>query len=283
MIDGLAKEGKDGDETWAVLYKRACDGLVSDLTKELNNKFNTELKLVARETSSFKDGVNSATGLSGIKISFDLPKYAAIHIISIDVKSEAEYASPEVPFYVYETDGDGELLYEGGSALIVGRNTVYVDRDFFVNEIFVAYDPEVAILRETENKRYNSTYFQFTCDECRFDCGGYEGKVVQVNGGGLNVKYIVYCSINKFVCENIRLFAQSLLWRIGIVVSHERRYGERLNKFTTMQLERAEELIGFYTEEYEKEMKESIKAQNIREDPYCFPCKHLVSKRSSTP
>jgi hypothetical protein len=50
-----------------------------------------------------------------------------------------------------------------------------------------------------------------------------------------------------------------------------------------MQLERAEELIGFYTEEYEKEMKESIKAQNIREDPYCFPCKHLVSKRSSTP
>ncbi len=282
MIDGLAKEGKDEDQTWAILYKRACDGLVADLTKEINTKFNTELKLVTRETSTFKEGVNLASGLSGVQITFDLPKYARIHIISVEVFSDQEYASPEVPFYVYDEDGDGELLYETTSALIEGRNTINIDRDFTVDKIFVAYDPDFA-LRQTENKKYNTHYYQFNCDECRFDCGGYEGKIKQINGGGLNVKYIVYCSVEKFLCENIKLFAQALLWKIGIVITQERRYGERLNRFTAMQLERAEELMEFYKEEYEKEMKEAVKAQNIREDPYCFPCKHLVSKRSQTP
>ena len=282
MIDGLAKEGKDEDQTWAVLYKRAYDGLVSDLTKELNSKFNTDLRLVTRETSAFKEGVNLAVGLSGVQIGFDLPKYARIHVISIEVFSDQEQASPDVPFYVYEEDGNGELLFETGSELTEGRNTIYVDRDFEVDEIFVAYNPETA-LRQTENKKYSTHYYQYTCDECRFDCGGYEGTVKQINGGGLNVKYIVYCSVEKFACENIKLFAQALLWKIGIVITQERRFGERLNKFTTMTLERAEELMGFYKEEYDKELKEAVKAQNIREDPYCFPCKHLVSKKSSVP
>ena len=74
MIEGLAKEGKDEDQTWEVLYKRAYDGLVSDVTKELNTKFNTDLKLVSRETSSFKADVNLAVGLAGVQIEFDLPK-----------------------------------------------------------------------------------------------------------------------------------------------------------------------------------------------------------------
>lgn len=282
MIDGLAKEGKDEDQTWDVLYKRAYDGLVSDVTKELNTKFNTDLKLVSRETSSFKNDVNLAVGLAGVQIEFDLPKYARIHVISAEVFSDQEYSTPDVPFYVYAEDGDGELLFQTGSELTEGKNTVNIDRDFDVNKIFVAYNPDFA-LRQTENKRYSTSYYRFTCDSCEFDCGGYRGTVNQINGGGLNVKYVVYCSAQKFVCENINLFAQALLWKIGVVISQERRFGERLNKFTTMTLERAEELMDFYKTEYEKEVKEVIKGSTIREDPYCFPCKRLVSYKSQVP
>lgn len=282
MIEGLAKEGKDEDQTWSVLYKRAYDGLVSDVTKELNTKFNTDLKLVTRETSDFKEGVNFAVGLSGVQIGFNLPKYARIHVISIGVFSDQAYDSPDVPFYVYDEDENGELLFEKSQSLTEGRNTVNIDRDFEVNKIFVAYNPDFA-LRETENKSYSTYYYRFTCDSCEFDCGGYRGTVEQINGGGLNVKYVIYCSAQKFVCENINLFAQSLLWKIGVVISQERRFGERLNKFTTMTLERAEELMGFYGDEYQKELKETIKTHNIREDTYCFPCKHLISKRSGLP
>lgn len=282
MIEGLSKATKDEDETWAVLYKRAHDGLVADVRKLLNGKFSVDLKLVTRETSTFKEDINLAEGLSGVQIGFNLPKYARIHVISAGVFSDQAYSTPDVAIQVFDEDENGEILYEQGFDITEGRNTLNIDRDFEVNKIFVAYNPDFAF-RETENKKYTTPYLSWSCDECRFDCGGYEGSVKQINGGGLNVKYTVYCSIEKFVCENINLFAQSLLWKIGIVITQERRFGERLNKFTTMILERAEELLQFYTEQYDKELTESVKSMNIREDEFCFPCKHLVSKRTSLP
>lgn len=283
MIEGLAKSYKDGDETWATLYKRAYDALVKDVGRALNRSFNVDLKLISRETSSFKDSINGASGLAGVEISFDLPKYARIHVISVEVFSDTEYETPDVPFYVYEEDGDGELLHEFSGEVAVGRSTIYVDADFEVDTIFVAYDPDTYAFRSTENKKYNTSYLSWSCDDCRFDCGGYEGTVKQINGGGLNVKYVVYCSIEKFVCENINLFAQSLLWKIGQVISEERRFGERLNRFVTMTLERWEELMAFYTEKYKDDLSETIKAMKIPEDEYCFPCKHIVSRKSQTP
>jgi hypothetical protein len=283
MIDGLAKAGKDEDDTWAVLYKRAYKGLVNEAQKLLSKKFRVDLKLVARETSQFKEGLNAAAGLAGVTIEFDLPKYARIHVINAEVFSDQEYETPDVPFYVYEDDENGELLHEFSGEIVAGRSTVNVDTDFEVNKIFVAYDATNYSFRQTENKRYSTPYITWSCDQCAFDCGGYTGKVSQISGGGLNVKYVVYCSIEKFVCENINLFAQALLWKIGVVITEERRYGERLNKFTTMNLTRAEELMEFYREKFGSEITEAIKSQNIREDEFCFPCKHLVSSRSSTP
>lgn len=282
MIEGLSKNLNSPDDTWEVLYKRAYDGLITDVGRALNGKFSVDLKLVTRETSKFKDTLNLSGGLAGVQISFDLPKYAKIHIISIDVYSEETYDSPDIPFYIYNTDEDGDILYETTGEVIEGRNTVFVDRDFEEESLFIAYDTDYAF-RGTENRKYGTQYLTWGCDECRFDCGGYEGKVVQVNGGGLNVKYNVFCSIEKFVCENINLFAQALLWKIGQVISEERRFGERLNRFTTMTLERWEELIRFYTDKYKTDLAEVIKGMRIPEDYYCFPCKMTVSSRSQTP
>ena len=282
MIEGLAKTGKDEDETWAVLYKRACDGLVNDIRKLLNNKFFVDLKLVSRETSVFTDSVNGAGGLAGVEIFFSLPKYAAIHIIAAEVISEQAYDSPEIEVQVFQNDENGELLHAVSSELAEGRNIINIDRSFYTNKLLIAYDTTY-LLRSTENRRYATPYLMWTCDECRFDCGGYEGRVKQINGGGLNVFYNVTCSIEKFVLENINLFAQSLLWKLGIVISEERRFGERLNKYTTMTLERAEELMLFYTEKYTQEKDETIRGVNIKEDPYCFECKQLLSSRSSLP
>lgn len=280
MIDGLAKEGKE-DETWDVLYKRAYTGLVSEVQKLLSKKFRVDLKLVSRETSQFKEGLNSG-GLAGVTIEFQLPKYARIHVISAEVISAEEYETPELALYVYENDANGDLLFETGLEVAEGRNTVFIDQDFEVNKIAILYDSDLYSFRQTETKQY-SNYISWSCNECVFDCGGYQGKVTHVGGGGLNVNYIVYCSIEKFICENINLFAQALLWKIGVVISEERRFGERLNKFTTMTLERAEELMTFYKERFDLEISEAIKSQNVREDEFCFPCKSMVNSRTSLP
>lgn len=283
LLEGLQKpEQLDYLETWAMIQKNAWNNLIADLTERLQDKFIIDLKLLNRETSQFKDDINGATGLAGVLIGFNLPRYAKIHIISVDVYSEAEYDSPEATIEFYDEEG-GALLHSASSQIVVGKNTINIDRDFEENQIFVAFNPEENIFKSTENRKYLTPYISWSCDECVWDCGQYRGTVKQINGGGLNVKYVVYCSIEKFLCENINLFRSAYYWAVGIALIHERRYGNRLNRFMTMIIERAEELTEFYKTEYEKYLNSAVKNQNIEEDPYCFSCKRILSKKTSLP
>lgn len=283
MIDGLRKNAKDSDETWDLIYTRSWNSLVSALSGALQDKFYVDSKIVSRETSQFKTDINLNQGLAGVSIEFNLPRYAKLNIVSVQFSSDQAYSSPEGLIQIFEDDQNGELLYEITADFTEGKNTLYVDQSFEVNKVFVAFNPEVYAFKETENKKYTTPYIYWSCDACAFDCGGYQGKVDQINGGGLNVVYNITCSVEKFLCQNINLFTQAFLYCIGVEITKERRFGERLNRFTTMTLERAEELMGFYTENFEKNLDRSVRSQNIKEDPYCFSCKEVVSSRSSIP
>jgi len=279
----LKKEDQTEEDFWEMIYKKAWDNFISDLNHALQGKFYVDTKLVSRETSQFKTDVNFATGLSGVTIEFTLPRYARLHIVSVDVFSDQAYQSPEAIIKVYHNDESGDLLSETSQEVGEGKNTIFIDQDYEVNKVFVSFDPETYAFRETENKRYSTPYIYFGCDECLFDCGGYQGRILQVNGGGLNVKYNVFCSPEKFACENINLFKQAFFFRIGLEIIYERRFGNRLNRFMTMTLERQEELMEFYNTNFVDNLARSIKSQNMDEDHYCFTCKELVSKRASIP
>jgi hypothetical protein len=284
QLELLTKEDQaDYEEFWAMIYKRAWDNLISDLSHSLQEKFFVDSKLVSRETSEFESGANVSTDLAGVTIEFNLPRYARLHIISVDVISEANYSSPEVTIDVYQDDENGDLLSTTSQEVTTGRNTIFIDQDYEVNKVFVAYDPSLYSFRSTENKRYTTPYISWDCDSCRFDCGGYEGTVEQINSGGLNVKYNVYCSVEKFACENINLFKQAFYYRLGLELIIERRFGNKLNRYMTMTLERAEELTNWYNTQFLENLNRAVRSQNMSEDPYCFKCKELVSARSQTP
>jgi hypothetical protein len=279
LLTGIARETTDDhDDIWPVIYRRSTRNLVQDVSKNLQDKFFVDFKLLARETSKYTDTYNSGSSLAGVTLEFILPKYARLHIISVDAFSQGAVASGDV-FKVYDTDEDGELLYTHTAAVASGRNSFKVDEDFEVDKVFIAYNPATYSFKQTENKYYASGYNHFdavVCDFCLYD-SQYRGAVVQVNYGGLNVKYLVYCSVEKFVCENIKLFEDSLWYKIGQEITVERRFGERLNQFTIMTQERNEELMNFYKAQYEMNLMNAIKSHNIIEDPYCFSCKNTVT------
>lgn len=266
------------------LYSRAVSNLVSDVSKEIQDRFNFDHKLISRETSTILVDQNSNSGLAGLKITFSLPRYAKIHVKSIEVWSNETTGSPDATIEFYEKDADGELLYFVDANLQPGRNTINVDRDFEVDELFIAYDPEVLRLRKTENKYFASCKYDFfdevVCDAC-FYWG--RGSFEQVNGGGLNVIYNVHCSIDKFVCQNLNMFKTAFWWKLGAEVMVERRIGCTINKSTAMTPERAEELFNFYGAQYEKELVNAVRSQSIREDDICFECKGTVEVQSSLP
>lgn len=278
LLDGIARDISEGaDDIWPVIYKRATRNLVQDVSKNLQDKFYVDFKLLARETSKYTDTYNTGSSLAGVTLEFILPKYARLHIISVEAFSEGVVASGDV-FKIYDTDENGELLYTKTTGVAVGRNTFNVDQDFLVDKVFIAYNPSAYSFKQTENRYYATNYYHFdtvVCDFCLYD-SNYRGSVVQINYGGLNVKYLVYCSVEKFVCENIKLFEDSLLYKLGYEITVERRIGERLNQYTIMTQERNEELMNFYKAQYDTNLMNAIKSHNIMEDPLCFSCKNTV-------
>ena len=281
----ISKDDETADEVWDRVYGNAWTNMISDVEAMLQEKFFVTSKLISRETSKFIDDANSNSGLAGVRIQFDLPRYARLHVVSVDVWALQGYASPGIALKFYEDDENGDLLYETTDQSIseAGKETIFVDKDFEVSKLFVAFDPALYQLRQTENKEYAGFINKTFAFECMFNCFGGIASVRQVNGGGLNVVFNVYCSAEKFVCENINLFKKTFWYKIGQELIIERRYGNRLNQFTTMVQERAEELTSFYQANYTQSLENSIKAHNVNEDPICFQCKGSVNYKTSLP
>ena len=285
LYELISKDSETISDVWERIYSNAWANLISDVDFSLQEKFFVNTKLISRETSQFLSDVNSNTGLAGVRIQFQLPRYARLHVVSVDVIAEEGYASPGIALQFYEDDENGDLLYETTDQSIseAGKETIFVDKDFDVCKLFVAFDPALYQLRQTENKEYAGFISKFSALDCLFPCFGGTASVRQINGGGLNVVFNVYCSAEKFVCQNLNLFKKTFWYKIGQELIVERRYGNRLNQFTTMTQERAEELTNFYQAQYTQSLKNSIDAHNINEDPICFECKGTVNYKTNLP
>lgn len=269
------------------LYRAAQRNLRIDVQKKLANRFHIDKKLITRETSEFKTSINAATELAGVKISVTLPKYARLQILSIGVKSNQDYASPSAEFYIYKDDADGDLLSTIEADLSEGKNTVDVYEEFEEEDLFIAYDPGELQLYETKNKYYadNIQINGYSEDmSCSFPCWfGGEGSVYHVNGGGLNIKFLLYCSMEKLICENLPLFQFALHSRLGVDTMKERITSQKVNKTTVLTTERAAELLTLHNEEYMHALDSATMNIKMNEDPICFICKSTVTAKTTLP
>ncbi len=283
LLDDLVKEDHaDYQETFDYLLKKAVLNLKIDTQKKLSDRFHIDKKLVTRETSEFLTDYNTGSELAGVQITVTLPKYARLQILSIGVNAENAYTSPEAEFYVYKDDADGELLSTINSELQAGKNTIQVYEEFEENKIFIGYDPSTLSLKQSKNKYYDTDhwYDDFYCD---FPCGYGEGSVKQINAGGLNVKFVLYCSMEKFICENLPLFQGALLYRIGVDTMKERITTQKINKTTVLTMERAVELMAIHNEDYQAALDSATANIKITEDPICFFCKATIQSKPNLP
>lgn len=271
---------------WSVIYNRAISNFISDVSNALQSKFHVDSKLLARETSQFVAALNNNSGPAGVLIEMTLPRYAKLHVLTIDMFLEK--STPAITLNIRDTDINGQVLYSE----IINPDfdvpfTVPVHLDFDVETIFAYITPSAVAadnVRGTENKVYN-TYDYYTKDDCSgcYGEGLHRARVQQVNGGGLNIKYVIFCSVEKFVCENLNLFKKALWWKIGEELAVEMIFGERINRFTTMSSEGADKRMAFFTAQFQKELNEAIKSHNIPEDMVCFRCKNVVESIKSLP
>lgn len=285
QLDGLTKdEQADFQAFFESIYRQAQINLKIDVQKALALRFHIDKKLVSRETSEYLPDTNGSGDLSGVKIRFNMPKYARLQILSIGFYAEEVEVSPQANFFVYEKDENGELLSTISSEVALGRNVKTVYESFEVDELFIAYNASNLALRETKNKYYADTDYLDNV-RCVMPCafGGDGVSVQQINGGGLNVKFIVTCSMEKMICENLPLFQYALWYRIGVDLMKERIVSDRVTRFTVIAEERATELMAIYNEEYQNALQAATMNIRFTEDPVCFLCKQTIAVKTSLP
>lgn len=283
LLDDLVKEDHANyTETFEYLLKKAWLNLRIDTHKKLSDRFHIDKKLVTRETSEFLSDYNDSSDIAGVQISVTLPKYARLQILSIGLISENAHLSPSGEIFIYRDNAEGELLSTINAEISEGSNSIKVYQEFEEDKIFVAYDPTVLSLKESKNKYYDTDhwYDDFYCD---FPCCYGEGSVRQINGGGLNVKFILYCSMDKFICENLPLFQGALLYRLGVDTMKERITSQKVNKTTVLTVERATELMAVFNEDYQAALDAATSNIKIQEDPICFLCKSTISSKPNLP
>lgn len=285
QLHDLAKDEQDDYQAlFENIYGTAQINLERDVQEAIGERFHYDQKLVSRETSKILATVNASAALSGVKIEFSLPKYARLTIVSIGFYAEENAISPEPAFYIYKDDENGELLSTITAEVTEGRNTIQVEEYFEEDTLFVAYNASDLQLRKTENKYYSDWTYATDKLSCSFPCYfGQTGSVQQINGGGLNVKFIVTCSMEKFICENLPIFKKALWYRIGVDLMKERIVSDRVTRFTVISEERATELMGVYSEDYQKALAAATKTIKITEDPVCFLCKAAISTITDLP
>lgn len=190
----------------------------------------------------------------------------------------------ETAVRIYEDDADGDLLGSYSiDALNIGSKTVEVDDYFEVDKLFIAFEPN-SNFRKSENRYYPNAYYNtFNKLSCTFPCYGQSASVTQVNGGGLNVKFIVFCSIEKLIEENISLFQYALWYRIGVDLMIEARVSDRVTRFTVLSPERAVELMEVFNTDYQAALEAATMNIKMQEDPVCFLCKRPIQAVTSLP
>lgn len=77
------------------------------------------------------------------------------------------------------------------------------------------------------------------------------------------------CDYDELICENLEVLTQAWKYKLGIVLLMFRLNSNRLNRFTTVNIEQAKELRDYYQAEYEKYLSSSVLCMNITSCELC--------------
>ena len=77
------------------------------------------------------------------------------------------------------------------------------------------------------------------------------------------------CDYDALICENIEVLTQAWKYVLGIWLLVFRINSNRLNRYTTLDVTQAKELLSFYQVEYEKFLSSSVKCMDVSSCELC--------------
>ncbi len=283
-------------DIWSTIQRRA----INRINTAIVNTFGTRYKLNAvSQFAVLPEVINTTTNQTaaaadyrGFMLTIGGDRWVSalqvIHVQALRLYLKAD-VNTTIKFY----NIIGTVLTEIHSIAVTGKagwNNINVNQNFFgYTKIFVGYD--ATAISSVESK------FDTTNDAECFDallCDDYglvirpakyaSGTVTTGNNTfGLAGVVSVKCMFEMVVCNNKSTFGQALLYLLGEETMAERIYSDRLNRYTTIELNRAKELREEFGIKYELELKTAINGLSLSMADTCLTCNQVVTSVEMRP
>jgi hypothetical protein len=257
---------------FADVQKRAISRLSKDVLAYMKTQYNFKKIVNTYFTNGELGDTTSSLNLKhGVRLqSFECES----ELLRFHVSKVYLYALEEqsTTIYIYS---DKVLLYSQALITKIGWNEIYVNKSYDTLDIVVAYDSSV--FEEVKKLVFDDTLCDCLCDDCddvfkqaiQFDT---IDDIVQVNNTyGLKVDVSLRCLYDSILCANIDVYSDAYLYSLGMELMRERIYSDRVNRFTTVDKKRAEELLQMYTTDYTEFLQTANDSIRIDND-YCIEC-----------
>lgn len=285
--------------------QRTFENVLSDIEKRALNRLSTEVRarfarryrlLSLTEFAVFGDRVNTAnltaavaSELRGFRINLDYhdfgyvkSNFQVLHIQSLSIYLQVP---GNTTLKVIDLDSGQELdtFTVNGQA---GWNSVILNRDYTSRNLFFGYAADSIDSVETE---IPTDLVNTLLGACGCDCAGTGNCQSRIVGStyntgtglisssgdntyGVRATLSIQCRFDAVVCNNKLLFRNALWYLLGYELMNERMFSSRVNRFTTIDRSRAEELRGFFLEEFERELDSTVDGIQLDDNDCCLQC-----------
>ncbi len=277
---------------WSDVQTIAKGQILNDIVNGLSENIN--FHEVAYQTkrprpSRTKENIVASADYRGVLIEAPESRYSQIRIKSLFVFSATAGVVALKAWNVW----DGSILLTQNVTLVVGLNEIAldlaIDLTYSENSVFIGLDcttiDTIYFLQQADD------FWNFWDDECPY-IGGYSSQSLRIDAASMAVADLpdyatvtrtskplgvwvsaeVLCASELYLCENLHHFKVAIQYLLGWQLLMFKLASPRVNFFTTTKEDVTEKLMSSFKEQYESNIKRTLKVIPVEGSGFCFSC-----------
>ena len=270
---------QDAASAWERIYVRGKKNFEHDVIAFNRRNFKRTSIISSRITGQVTKTLLTAQGVR-TGLYFNLTNYSPSLEIFFNAAQFYLSTPDTVTVEVYDATTGLQLLSESQTGTANALLTIPIQEGFTVHEypkLFVCYaDTGLSVYKVTDY-----AYDDFLISTRKQVSTASSVTASNLSGGntGMVLNYNMKCGVITWICQNIDVFIKPFWYKLGIEFLKERFGSERFNRFTMINLDKAQALLEDFEMEYKKSLEDTLKTMYPTDDGYCFECNKGVNKR----
>jgi hypothetical protein len=280
------EEEKTYQELWDMIQRRAQNRFSLDVREQMSKSYKIKSINQGINVNGYSAGTGTipAFALYGFTIEYDTMDTGNVPspLTYIHLQQINFYSQVSGPYTLMFLDIDAKTqVYYQTVQLAIGLNVIEVNQTFTnVGRLFVGISLDT--VDDYTSIKAPSDYWTGCCGAL-VRGASFNNVAFSFSNElyGFSPIFTIGCSWDGLICQNKNIFSRALWYLLGIEVLTEVIYSTKLNQFTTVNLQKANDLRTEYQVEYMKALDQICAGMNLDCD-CCLECSGSVQLRETT-